>query len=155
MLQRNPPRLLHTCSTPLSNLQTYLWLSKISNRQPTSYLLERLQGILAESCWPSQPSMFFLLSQSSHPFFFPPAPREACGLRDLFAQSLLLHLLMLSHAICSCVDTPFLCSDLPILKRTLPLSPPPPPPTCATPVSEKVHRCTPPRLPCQPPASHS
>ena len=91
------------------------------------------------------------------PILFPPlCPREACGLRDLFAQSLLLHLLMLFHLICLIVDPPsFLCSDLLILERTLLLSPPPPLPTCAPPVSKKVHRHTPPRLPCQHPASHS
>lgn len=52
---------------------------------------------------------------------------------------------MLPHLICSCLDPPpFLCSDLLILKRTRPLSPPPPP-TCNPPVSEKVYRCTSPK----------
>ena len=133
-------------------------LSLALNFQQTAYLLFTggITGNLGRILLSFSAVYVFPLSQSSHPSSFPLCPREACGLRDLFAQSLLLHLLMLFHLICLTVDPPsLLCSDLLILKRTVLLSPPPPPPTCAPPVSKKVHRLTPPRLPCQHPASHS
>lgn len=64
------PELFHTCSTPLPNIQTHLWL--ISSRHPSSYPVERTRGILAEPCWHHQWRMLLLVSVFS-PILFSPS----------------------------------------------------------------------------------